>query len=163
MIHRCRRLAGLVLLMPWLAQAPRAADLTMQFTGRFDQATCAFTRPDQDLGSFLASSFDTRPQTDWVELDVVASNCNTANLAIGMAFLGTAHATNPQLWAVPTIAGLGIEIQDSQGTLASPNLSLFAWTPGETVYSLRARLTRTGAITAYGRITTPITLQFVYF
>ena len=153
----------LLVVMALAAMRPvRAADLTVRFTGSFEQGTCAFSVPDTHLGTYLATYFDANPQSPWVTLAVTAQACTADIRMIHMALRGTAHAVDARLWAIATMPGLGIEIQSATNVTAIPNTTVLDWSPSSSMFALRARLSKTGTLTTYGRVAVPVTLQFTY-
>lgn len=154
-------LASLVIAAACLMATAHAADLTIRFTGSFARGTCQFSVPSVDLGTHYATDFDTQPQP-WTSVTVTRSGCTSDISMIHMAVLGTPHPLNNDVWQVPGIAGLAVEMRTDTGTVVWPNRVTLGWLPANSTYMLYARFNKVATISTYGRVSTPVTLSFTY-
>lgn len=142
--------------------AADAVDLTLRFTGSFSRGTCQFAASSVDLGTYISTYFDSSPQSPWRTVTVTRSGCTSDITTIHMAFQGTAHPTNANLWRVSNIAGLGVEIQNTAAVAVRPAGTSLDWSPGAATYALNARFSKVSTITSYGAVTVPVVLTFTY-
>jgi type 1 fimbria pilin len=140
-----------------------AVDLTINFTGSFARGTCAFSVANVNLGTYAAPDFATTPTTPWQRVRIVRNSCTTDISMIHTTFTGTAHPSSAGLWRVNTIAGLAVEMQnmDTVPVRVSPG-TVINWPSSFPNYELNARFSRVSAITSYGAVSIPVTLNFTY-
>lgn len=166
MFHRYLRAMGAVLLA-LIAAGADAADLTINFNGKFESGTCSFTAPDADLGTYQATSFTGSTITAWRQVRIRRSGCTSDITVVHMKFNGTADATNNTYFAVRNVSGnvtgVAIELGNLDPRRITPNTTVLDWNGNNaTYYDVQARFVQTRPTVTAGSINTPITIQFTY-